>query len=160
MRFAKAAIVTVGLAGAFALGLRLGPALNDVNAVAAGTQVTASNIVWGDGLPVDPAEVVRASRPARVVPVSSESVIKQVKLLLNEGTDVEVASEGFRDAEQLMTVAYLAHNTEIPFVVLKHRVLAERRSLAAAIREFKPALDEVAEVNRARAEARADLARM
>jgi hypothetical protein len=33
-------------------------------------------------------------------------------------------------------------------------------SLASAIQQSRPELDEVAEVNRARAEARADLARM
>ena len=59
-----------------------------------------------------------------------------------------------------MTVAYAAKNTNIPFMVLKHRVLTEGKPLAAAIAEFKPELDEVAEANRARAEARADLARI
>jgi hypothetical protein len=57
-------------------------------------------------------------------------------------------------------VAYAAKNTDIPFVVLKHRVLSEGKPLGTAIGELKPELDEVAEVNRARAEARADLARI
>jgi hypothetical protein len=73
---------------------------------------------------------------------------------------VRKASEGFANAFQFMTVAYAAKNTDIPFVVLKHRVLTEGRPLAAAIAEFKPELDGAAEVSRARAEARADLARI
>ena len=43
-------------------------------------------------------------------------------------------------------------------MVLKHRVLDERKSLAAAIRESKPGIDAVAEVLRARAAARRDVA--
>ena len=55
------------------------------------------------------------------------------------------------------TVAHAARNTEVPFMVLKHRVLNEGRSLAAAIRESKPDVDAAAEVNKARAQARDDL---
>ena len=43
-------------------------------------------------------------------------------------------------------------------MVLKHRVLEERKSLAAAIRESKPGINAAAEVLRARAEARRDVA--
>ena len=59
-----------------------------------------------------------------------------------------------------MTVAYAARNTDIPFVLLKHRVLTEQMSLARAIGASRPELDAAAEVNRARAEAKADLARI
>ena len=71
-----------------------------------------------------------------------------------------LAADGFHNARQFMTVAYAARNTEIPFVLLKHRVLTERMSLGRAIRESRPELDEAAEVTRARAEAKADLARI
>ena len=56
-----------------------------------------------------------------------------------------------------MTVAHAARNTQVPFVVLKDRVLNRGESLAEAIREFKPELDAKSEVARARAEARSDL---
>ena len=101
-----------------------------------------------------------APRLERVLPASAEPVQAQVKLLLNRGTDVRAAAKGFPNARELMTVAYAARNTDIPFVLLKHRVLNERQPLAVAIRDLKPELNEVAEVNRARAEAKADLARM
>jgi len=57
-------------------------------------------------------------------------------------------------------VAHAARNTEIPFILLKHRVLDQGMSLARAIRASKPELNEDAEVNRARADAKADLARI
>ena len=57
-----------------------------------------------------------------------------------------------------MTVAHAARNTNVPFVLLKHRVLNEGRTLADAIHEAKPELDAKAEVERARAAAQSDLA--
>jgi hypothetical protein len=54
-------------------------------------------------------------------------------------------------------VAYASHNTGVPFVVLKHRVLDEGRTLTSAIRESQPAADATSEVQRARAEARSTI---
>jgi hypothetical protein len=63
-----------------------------------------------------------------------------------------------RTAEQFAAVAHAARNTEIPFMVLKHRVVTERKPLATAIRELKPDVDATAQAKRAQAEARADMA--
>ena len=71
---------------------------------------------------------------------------------------MEVAAEGFDSAEQFATVAHAARNTNVPFMVLKHRVLNEGRTLADAIHEAKPDLDAKAEVGRAQIAARADVA--
>lgn len=81
----------------------------------------------------------------------------RVKKVLNPGTRIELAAEDFETPEQFVTVAHAAHNTSVPFVLLKHRVLNEGQTLAEAIRESKPDLDAKAEVARARAEAEADL---
>jgi hypothetical protein len=78
--------------------------------------------------------------------------------LLNKGADMNIASEGFRSAEQFATVAHAARNTEVPFMVLKHRVLDERQSLAAAIHASKPDVNATDEANRARAQAKGDFA--
>ena len=51
-----------------------------------------------------------------------------------------------------------ARNTQVPFILLKHRVLTEHRSLADAIRASMPDLDAEAEVKRARSAAKSDLA--
>ena len=80
----------------------------------------------------------------------------RVKAVLNPGARLEIAAADFDNAEQFMTVAHAARNTQVPFVVLKDRVL-KGESLAEAIHEFKPELDATAEVTRARAAARSDL---
>jgi hypothetical protein len=81
----------------------------------------------------------------------------RVKAVLNPGTRIELAAEDFETPEQFVTVAHAARNTAVPFMVLKHRVLNEKRTLAEAIHESKPELDAKAEVARARAAAEADL---
>jgi len=78
--------------------------------------------------------------------------------VLNKGTDLDKAAEGFRDAEQFATVAHASKNTDVPFMVLKHRVLNEGMPLSTAIHESNPYLDVSAAAQLARAEARKDLA--
>ena len=92
------------------------------------------------------------------VSLSAPELHAQLKPLLNKGANMNVAAQDFRDAEQFAAVAHAARNTEIPFMVLKHRVVNERKPLATAIREFKPNVDAAAQAKRAQAEARADMA--
>lgn len=77
--------------------------------------------------------------------------------VLAQGTDAEKAAEGFNNAEQFATLAHLARNTEVPFVLLKHRVLNEGKSMTTAVKMSKPDINAALEVNRARAEARSDI---
>jgi hypothetical protein len=69
-----------------------------------------------------------------------------------------IAADGFRDAEQFATVAHAARNTHVPFMLLKHRILNEKKSLAEALKASKPDLDVASEITRARSEARSDVA--
>lgn len=55
-------------------------------------------------------------------------------------------------------MAHAARNTQVPFMVLKDRVLKHRQSLAQAIHQSRPDLDANAEVDRAREAARDDVA--
>jgi hypothetical protein len=161
MKFTRASLIYLGVVGAFGLGLAVGPLVGANHGEASASVETPAIVpaVTGPMLPPEPARRA-APRLERVPTASAGAVQRQVKLLLNRGTDVRKASEGFPNAYQFMTIAYAARNTDIPFVVLKHRVLTEGRPLAAVIAELKPELDEAAEVERARAEARADLARL
>ena len=165
MKFTRASLAYLGVVGAFALGLAVGPivgARGRTASVAPEAPPPATVVSVPDKAPAPESAPVRAAAPKleRVPTASAEPVQKQAKLLLNRGADVKKASEGFANGYQFMTVAYAARNTDIPFMVLKHRVLTEGKPLAAAIAELKPELDHVAEANRARAEARADLARI
>ena len=71
---------------------------------------------------------------------------------------MDVAAEGFRSGEEFATVAHAARNTNVPFLVLKHQVLEEGRSLADAIHQVKPDVDAKAEAARAQAAAKSDIA--
>ena len=82
---------------------------------------------------------------------------KLLKPLLNKGTNMEVAAEGFHNAEQFATVAHAAKNTGVPFMVLKHRVLNQNKPLSTAIRESKPDINVAAEASLALGQARRDI---
>jgi hypothetical protein len=179
MTLVKASALTAGFVGAVALGVAIGPSLTErlsdrEENTAAATQPAVSE-------QAKPAE--RASRarvPARTASAAEKSanapvaiaanavradeprVQERLKPVLNRGTKMDVAAEGFLTAEEFATVAHAAKNTSVPFMVLKHRVLSEKRpmeeSIADAIREFKPELNAKAEVARARNDAKSDLA--
>ena len=158
MTTAKTLTLTAGLAGAIALGVWAAPRVMDADTRPTETLVAAT------AEPAAPATVTRPA-PRRAAPVnrfaalpaSTPELHDRIKPVLNRGTRVEIAAEGFKSAEQFATVAYAARNTEVPFMVLKHRVLEEGKTLAAAIRESKPGVNAAAEVVKARAEARQEL---
>jgi len=54
-------------------------------------------------------------------------------------------------------MAHAARNTEIPFMVLKDRIVEKGKSLESAIHELKPSLNAELEAGRARREAKADI---
>jgi hypothetical protein len=92
------------------------------------------------------------------IPVSAPELHARMKPVLARGTKLPLAAEGFTSAEQFATIAHAARNTQVPFILLKHRVLVERQSLESAIAASKPDLDAKSEVQRARQEAKADMA--
>jgi len=156
--------VMAGLIGAFALGVWVGPSITGRTDAAerVATNAEAPAIPEAD-VKVRPAATRRsaaiAARTARVEP-TAPALQAELKPLLTSGAKMELAAEGFKDAEQFATVAHAARNTQVPFVLLKDRVLNKRKGLAAAIEEFKPDLDGATEATRARAAARADIDRL
>jgi hypothetical protein len=100
----------------------------------------------------------RAAKP--VVEPSTPELQQQLRPLLNRGADMSIAAEGFQNGEQFAAVAHAARNTDIPFMLLKHRVVTERKSLAAAIHELKPEANATSEANRARAAGREEIAKL
>jgi len=164
MTFGKATVAVVALVTAFALGIWAGPYVTERAAV------TKGRVSAGEATTRGPEAVrrdartgeARKARETRVATLaaSAPEVQEHLKPLLNRGANMEIASDGFRDAEQFATVAHAARNTNVPFMVLKHRMLNEGKSLAAAIKESKPEIDAAAEARRAREEARRDIAAM
>ncbi len=176
MTLAKASALGACLAGAVALGIWIGPHVR--NQETTGTISTAEAHDTATPAPVatpaEPAAEVSVARPAqpRVVtkrdrtskPTSSgvigfsPEVQNRLKPLLNQGADMSLASDGFRSAEQFATLAHASRNTDVPFMLLKHRVLNEGMTVPDAIRASKPDIDAAGEANRARAEAKTDFA--
>ena len=160
MTIGKATTLALGFAGAVAVGVWIGPYVTDRSMAAREPVVDATPTASPEAAAARTAEV-RRNAPADAfasIPASSPDLQKRLQPVLNEGANVTLAARGFHNGEQFAAVAHAARNTGVPFAVLKHRVLVERKSLAEAIREMKPGVDAAREANRARIMARADLA--
>jgi hypothetical protein len=163
MTVGKATLLTIGLAGALAIGIGLSIANHRestspdsakvTNAPAAGVAAERST----KPVPASRADAVKAVA-MRPVPPKSPELEHRLKPLLNRGTNMDSAAEGFKDWRDFATIAHASHNTQVPFMVLKHHVLNEGRTVESVIAEFKPELDAKAEASRAREEASQDLA--
>jgi hypothetical protein len=181
MTAGKATALTAAFVGAFALGVAVGPSITEKmsrhepssatvqpeqpaaepaparaepqrrSTSRARTTATARKAAAPSAVPSETAA------PTAAVTVSEPRLHARLKPVLNRGARMEVASEGFRSAEEFATVAHAARNTDVPFMLLKHRVVIEGRSLADAIHESKPELDAQAEVQRAQAAAKSDI---
>jgi hypothetical protein len=161
MTIGKMTALSLGLVGGFALGVWTGPHITqraDPASSAVHDTVTAPDAPEA----VPSAAESRRTRPAAArvarVDVSAPALHARLKPVLNRGADMAISAEGFRSAEQFATVVHAARNTEVPFVLLKHRVLNEGKSVAEAIRESKPAVNAAVEADLARAQARSDIA--
>ena len=162
MTMGKMTALALGLVGGFALGVWTGPHIMqraDRAATSADETVTVPHTPLATTVAEEPRPARRApaARTARVE-ISAPALHDRLKPVLNKGANITVAAEGFRSAEEFATVAHAARNTEVPFLLLKHRVLNEGKSLAQAIRESKPAIDAANEASQARAQARSDIA--
>ncbi|MDO8677751.1 MAG: hypothetical protein Q7R30_04205 [Acidobacteriota bacterium] len=179
MKTGRSSAAVIGVAGGIALGMWIASAITLMDrdtikpAPAVTRQVTepvAAPVVEPSAIktrrvaaraaatPVAPAVEVEAPKLVMTVPVTAPQLHNRMKPVLARGTKINLAVEGFSDAEQFATLAHAARNTQVPFILLKHRVLTEHRSLADAIRASKPDLDAEAEVQRARSAAKSDLA--
>ncbi len=167
MTFAKMTTVAIGFVAAMGLGVWVGPYItdrDDVTAPLAETEVSSTENETSVTTPA--AAPIRRSTPRAgrtvdtiaAVSVSAPDLHERLKPVLNRGTDIAVASEEFEDATQFAAVAHAAHNTGIPFMLLKNRVLNEKMSLAEAIRASDKHVDAEIEADLAVASARSDLA--
>ena len=176
---AKTSAAVLGLVGGLALGVWIGSEMTSGReTLTPEPAAVAAQMAEEPAAPTpQPAKAKRVARAARVsapaaveapapesapkltmtIPVSAPELHARLKPLLAPGTKLPLAVEGFTSAEQFATLAHAAKNTQVPFILLKHRVLSEGQSLEAAIRASKPDLDAKSEVQRARSAAKADL---
>lgn len=182
MKTGKTSAATLGLVGGLALGAWIGSEMTSLNSrevmasePAAVTAKAVEEPAAKTTTPAKPRRVVRASRAASgvvvdapapesaprlvmTIPVSAPELHQRMKPVLARGTKLPLAVEGFTSAEQFATIAHAARNTQVPFILLKHRVLTEGQSLESAIRASKPDIDAASEAARARSEAKTDIA--
>jgi hypothetical protein len=156
MSLLKASLIAMGMVGSMAAGVIIAPYVTD-RTPGAGTPIAVAPVAS----PPVSAAPTRQSQVAttRIAAVTTDAPALQARLkpVLAPGTNVTMAASGFASAEQFATVAYLARNTGIPFVLLKHRVLNEGRTLTAAVTMSRTDVNAGLEVNRARAEARSEI---
>ena len=164
MTIGKMTALGFGLVGAFALGVWTGPHITQ-RASDPTSAVHETITVPETPDEAKPADAPRSARRASAaaartanVDITAPALQDRLKPVLNRGANMAMAAEGFQSAEQFATVAHAARNTSVPFVLLKHRVLNEGKSVAEAIRESKPAVNAAVEANLARAQARSDIA--
>ena len=176
MTFSKGIALVLAFVGAVALGIWIGPHVTHRDTVAVAPTAQAPDSEQQQAAPVarrapapqrataksitTTASTMKrtpAGATPRTVPAAAPALHDVLKPLLNKGADMGLASEEFVNAEQFAAVAHASRNTELPFMVLKHRVVEEGKSLEAAIRELKPSVNADAEADRARAQAKSDV---
>lgn len=168
MGVAKATALAAALFGSMMFGAWVGPYVSD-HAQAFGNgdiHLAAPSSPSAQPSPKKPDLKLRLDRlrhaahdaPPATVTFGSPELLKRLKPLLRDGADMDVVAAGFPNAEDLAAVIHAARNTKVPFMVLKHAVVDEGRTLAAAIHAVKPTADASLEADLARSEARADLA--
>jgi hypothetical protein len=177
MTVAKAGLITAALVGAVVVGAATGPTIEknwrkmhaspawavDTKASSPATARVSQHARASSSRTHDVTAVKavnkKESNTIETIAVSAwrPEFRDRVKAVLNPGANPEIAAANFDSPEQFLTVAHAARNTQVPFMVLKDRVVNQGQPLARAIHEFKPELDAKAEVTRARAAAREDL---
>ena len=159
MTLGKATLLTIGLAGALAIGIVANHRETTPDSATVANAPAAPIATERSTNPV-PARRADAGSAVAMRPVSPQSpeLEHRLKPLLNRGTNMDSAAQGFKDWRDFATIAHASHNTQVPFVVLKHHVLNEGRTLESVISEFKPDLNAKAEASRAREAASQDLA--
>ena len=178
MKSGKTSAAVLGVVGGIVLGALIGSELTTMSRQSTTpAAVTATAPVEEPAAKAAPARSKRVTRTsARVasravevpapekapklvmtIPVSAPELHARMKPVLARGTKMPLAVEGFTDAEQFATLAHAARNTQVPFILLKHRVLTEGQTLEEAIRASKPDIDAHVEALKAKGMARADI---
>ena len=181
MTAGKAATLTAAFVGVFAVGVAVGPSVKDRlpfghTPMAAPAVDTPTPIAPAPAAsparanpprarattvprkPAPPSAVTSNTAPSSTLPASEPRLRARLKPVLNRGAQMDIAADGFRSAEEFAAVAHAARNINVPFMLLKHRVVVEGRTLTDAIHDTKPEVDATAEAARAEASAKSDIA--
>ena len=115
------------------------------------TAAVAGAMMFGSGVKSD------INRNAELTGLSEAALVQRLKPLLSERWDFDAAASGFQTAEDFAAAVHAARNLKVPFLVMKHLVIDQGKTLADAIRAVKPDVDASLAADLARAEARGDI---
>jgi hypothetical protein len=108
------------------------------------------------GMSSGPSDETVAERPAGEVLQQNPRLSATLTKLLPAGTDLQVASAGFRNLGEFAAAVHASHNLAISFADLKAKIVAGA-NLGQAIRTLKPETDAEIEVRKARAQVEEDV---
>src|SRR5258708_23739105 len=78
----------------------------------------------------------------------------KLQALLPPGTNLQQASQGFKNLGQFVAAVHVSHNLGIPFDQLKAKMVGPpAESLGKAIHQLKPSADEKSEIKKAKKQA-------
>lgn len=153
MTVLKTSALVASLAGAFAIGVVVRPYVMPEHPVSTPPTVVAAPAAESHAAKSAVPTLATRAAGAKVTP----ELMTRVKPLLHQGADMTLAAQGFTSGEQFAAVAHASNNLDIPFVLLKHKVVDEHMTLARAIHASVPAVFAQIEASRALAEARSDV---
>ena len=82
----------------------------------------------------------------------------KLQSLLPKGTDLQLASQGFKNLGQFVAAVHVAHNLGIPFDTLKTKAMGPpKESLGQAIHALKPAANSKEETRKGEKQAKQDM---
>lgn len=164
MRLRNVVLLVVVLAIAVVVGIAVKRHIDTRSEAATAAASEAPTKPLNTPVAAEPQEHVARPRARTTavpsVPSSAPKLQTALKPLLNRGTNMDKAADGFQSGVQFAAVAHAARNTAVPFVVLKHRVLNEKKTLAVAIHESKPELNAKREANKAWDQARTQVSEL
>jgi hypothetical protein len=82
----------------------------------------------------------------------------KLQSLLPAGTDLQMASQGFKNLGQFVAAVHVSHNLGIPFDQLKAKMIGPpKESLGKAIEQLKPTANSKTETKKANDQAKQDM---
>ena len=82
----------------------------------------------------------------------------KLQSLLPKGTDLTLASSGFKNLGQFVAAVHVAHNLGIPFDQLKAKMMGPpKESLGKAVHALRPDADSKSEISKANKQAKQDI---
>jgi len=82
----------------------------------------------------------------------------KLQSLLPKGTDLTLASSGFKNLGQFVSAVHVAHNLGIPFDQLKAKMMGPpKESLGEAVHALRPDADSKSEISKAGKQAKQDM---